>query len=193
MQEMWHEWVIEGPHPVIKGFISGVLLSEGLDLGAVLFPSDLPIRAESLFHLVGEWAHLVPSVSHLLVPHDVHGILRPLLARAEPIGLKLRKERPIRSASFHFSYAVYNQELFNQIQSEFASTEGLSFSEGYEPVQEADAESSGTELYSPTHHYVGKAEGVVLGEFSTILGLHHRLEKYPQCKLHRIELHHADD
>ena len=195
MSEQFHELVVEGPLQLIKGCVAGILASEGLSMESVLFAEEHPIRGESLLEQVGEWFHLHQNLSHLLIPMPLYPSMRQRLEKAEAmIGLRTKSDRPIRSASFRFSYAVYAKKHFEEIEALLASCgRSIRFSGDYQPAEQVDPAGAGDELYTAAHYYEAQGAGDATGDLDDILALYHRVSEVGMMKLSKIELHHPDD
>ena len=137
MSEAFHEVVVEGPLTVLRGFVTGLLVARGLDARAVLFAEEHSIHGESFTEQLAEWLRLQANLSHVIVPQALVADMKADFHKAaETVRLQIKSDRPIRSASFEFSYSAYSprhaQEL-DELVKRFSDKVRLS--EDYQPVE----------------------------------------------------------
>ena len=192
--QSYRELVVEGPLSAIKGFVAGILLKGGLDTRDVLFAHEHAIHSDSFTERVYEWIHY-QNIAHLVVPEALHGEMHDLLTKAEPtLGFQLRSDRPVRSASFRFTFKAYTKSQAETMQQQLKSFEsGARLSDDYEVTELDDPQAKGTELYTPTHEHEEAGKGTLIGDLPTILKAHQWALNEPLVHTSEIHLHHSDD
>lgn len=195
MAESYHEIVAESPLALLKGLVAGLLIARGLEPREILFAEEHGVECESLAEQISEWMHLHQNVSHLLVPHPLHADLKADLDRAAALlGIKLRSDRLVESASFDFSYVAYNAKQARELDELFTGrADRIRLSEDYRPVTTTDPDAAGIELYAPAHAFEVAASGTATGDLAAVLDLYRLARSQPLLKLKKIRLHRMDD
>lgn len=194
MADLYYEMVVEGPLPVIKGFVAGVLIARGLDPKEVLFATEHQIAVEPLREQLAEWLHLARNRSHLMVPAELKSDLRMAVSKAGSIGLSLVTERPVRSAYVDFNYAAFQPEQAAQLVSLIRGQEpALRISDDFQPTRHVDPDAKGNELYSPAHDFEVKAHGRLTGSLRHVLAFAEEAKNHPLLEISAIQIHHGDD
>ena len=195
MPESYSEIVVAAPMLLVKGFVAGVLVGEGLDPREVLFGEELPLKHAGLGEMLAEWMRFHQHESRLLVPQPMHADLRRRLDQASTvIGLKVVSDRKVMSASCSFTFHVFARrqlEDFNALLAEMKDR--LRVSEDYEPTVIEDAGAQGIELYSPAHAFEATGHGSVTGDLRSTLEFHRRASGFGWVQVGQCQLNHADD
>lgn len=194
MAEGFHEIVVKGPSAAVRGFVVGILLSKGLAPDTVLVANDLPVSSDTFSQRMYEWIGM-QNITHLLVPGNLYGDMQSLLRHAEEVlGLQIRSDKPITSASVPFSYETYNRKNADEIQKFIEQLKGdLQLNADFEPFQFEDPAAEGTELYSPAHEFEATGEGKFTGGLLAVLSAHKKLNEHRLFTVSQIELNHPDD
>lgn len=193
MADSYHELVIDGALPVVKGFVIGNLLARGLDPNYVLFAEEHGIECEGFVAHLAEWMRLHATSTHLLVPNPLHNDLKADIANAvNHLGLKIRRDRLIRSASFRFSYTAYSKQLALELDSLLKRfPDRVRISDEYNPRTSLDPQAVGVELYTPAHAYEVQASGTATGDLATILELRRMAHEHELMRIEKVRLHDA--
>lgn len=194
MSETYRELVVQGPYLLIKGFVAGLLAARGLGPEQVLFAHEHHVAAEGLLEQLAEWVRLNPPDSHLLVPHSLYADVHQGLEKAQPLGLAIRSDRPILSASVQFHYTAYTRRHAAELDGvvkRFAPH--LRISDDYEPLPEVNSQAEGVEVYTPAHEFTLNAHGTATGALPTVLEFHKEASAHALMKVSAITLHHDGD
>lgn len=194
MPDSYHEVVVEGAPLLIEGLVAGLLLAQGLEPSEILFAAEHDVRCESFWEQVAELIHLHANASHLLIPQPLYVSIMSGLRRAEKsLEVKIRADRPIRSASFQFSFDVYQREQAAELDRLIRrDPDRIRLSDDY-LFETVDPSAAGVELYSPTHAYEVHAKGSATGSVGAVLSLHRACKEHRLMTVSPIELCRPDD
>jgi hypothetical protein len=193
--ESFYEIVVDGPLPVLKGFVVGHLTARGLDPNAVWFADEREVQCESFGLHLAEWMRLHVNISHLLVPQSIHPELKRCFDQAaDLLGVRIRSDKPIRSASFKFKYSAYSQAAAKELDDLLSRMpDRVRLSEDYQPQIVVDRQAEGIEMYTPAHAYEVRGSGTATGDLEAIIELHRLAKDHELMKVERISLCHPDD
>jgi hypothetical protein len=170
MKTTFTELVIEGPFILVKGFLMGYWATQDHP-PRYFFHRKAGIRRQTLRDLMVELFELENMV-HLCLEDSAVPTFEVALEKAgRIIGLKVRSKRKVLSASFQFSYEVYNRELADACQELIQGLpEGVSLS-GHEPIEEV-THHAGPELsagYAPEPLFALRGKGNAQGDFDGLI------------------------
>ncbi len=163
MASKFTELYVEGDHAVVRGFVGGYLGGTSKD-ATLLVNSDHGVADDGIVRQMAEKAHLVETITHLLVEETIRrGFVTALEQRGADLGLTLCGEFAVTEARLAFDWEVYSLEeamkarrLFeNELPNEIRL-------EGYAPEETIDEEAKDG-MYSPVHGFTVKAGGEAAG------------------------------
>lgn len=181
------EVIVQGREGYLLGFVRGLLIGERSQWWPV-FNHEFGIQNETLAETLKEWVGLSDPLTRFIVPEAALPVLRRALADPRSVGLTLREARPILSASFEFTVAVYNAELGRKVREIFTKVPPGVVVAGLSLVEEEDPDATGVELYSPAHDYELKGKGTVSGSFRDVLYVHEQARREGQISESRLAL-----
>ena len=190
MSEKYEELVIEGPYPLIKGFIAGVVWARG-EGEEVYFSREHHIIRGDLKEAIKEWMAFHGHLAHVVARDELaEAIVRAVDETKEDVGLEVRSRRAIRAACFRFSYHAYAKRYGTELKGLFSDLEeGVVLSEDYSPKEVEHPEAVGeVEAYAPEHAYEIEGKGTVAGPLIAILRLHKRARAQALIELEEVEL-----
>lgn len=176
MGKKYSEIIIEGSFMLAKGFLLG-FLSTSQDHGKYFFHRKSGIRRETFRELLKDFFELDNHVHVCLEQPLVDKFKKASSLYTEITGNKIVSEKPIKSASFHFSYEFFNQDLAKQAKDILNKLpEGVSLTD-YFPFEEHAEEGHGVESYAPLHEFTTRARGKLSGDFEGIMTLYLNIKK----------------
>lgn len=189
-EKVFYELVIEGPLPLVKGFIYG-LLEGSKRTGTVIFSRENNIKTETLVEFLMEWIHLHESVWHVVIEEGILDLVKQGLENtADLLKLKLKSERRIKKASFNFHYEVYAEKYGEEIKNIFDTLPPqLKISPDYQPQKEIHPECNGIDTFAPCHGYNLQARGSVEGPIDVLLPFYKKAQEYELIKEDQVTLH----
>jgi hypothetical protein len=179
------EVTMQGKEDYACGFVRGLLIGEH-SLWWPVFHADFGIQDETLGETLREWVGISEPLSRFIVPEAALPVVRRALGDPRAPGLSLRAARPVLSASFEFTVAVFNHEIGAKVQAVFRQAPPSVT--GWAPKEQEDPDATGTELYSPTHEYELKGTGSVAGPFRDVLYVHEQVRRISQVKETKLAL-----
>ena len=179
MAGSFHEFVIEGPRGWTVGFVQGYVrgrLPQGVAIDAEAEGCDVSSAGEKIRELISRRS----EIAHVLVRDDTLETFREAIEVAASSGrdLHVRLERPIDSASFEFSFETFSRDGARRIQGYLRPMpDGVQLSADSHVEQFVDPEAAGAEVYAPTHDFVFRGKGSLLGDVEQVLRLHRRFDE----------------
>ncbi len=176
MQKDFSEIVIEGPFILVKGFLMGFLYGSNEDF-KYFFHRKHGIRRETFREFIKEFFEL-DSYVHLCLENSVlKKFLTAIEESKEKISLEVKSIQKIKSASFSFSYEIFNEELANETKMIFdTSPAGVHMSD-YHTSEETENDAIGVEGYAPVHSFVSRGSGKTDGDFLEVMELYLKIKK----------------
>jgi hypothetical protein len=174
MAGSFHEFVIEGPRGWTVGFLQGYVrgrMPQAVAIDAEAEGCDVSSAGEKIRELVSRRS----EIAHVLVRNDTLDVFREAIEVAASAGedLHVELERPIDSASFEFSFETFSREGALRIQGYLKPMpEGVQLSADSHVEQFVDPDASGAEVYAPTHDFVFRGKGSLLGDVEQVIRLH---------------------
>lgn len=176
MSKKYTEIVLEGNFMLAKGFLLGFLSNTKPD-AKYFFHRKSGIRRETFRELLKEFFEL-DNHAHVCIESDLIEPFKKSLALYTKITKNtLKSEKEIDAAHFTFSYELYNEKLANKVKDLFNNLPEDVTLEHYAPVEIKDGEGHGTEGYAPLHEYIIRANGVLSGEFESIMDIYLNIKK----------------
>ena len=175
----FHEFVIEGPRGWTVGFLQGYVrgrMPQGVTIDAEAEGCDVSSAGERIRELVSRRT----EIAHILVRDDTLAVFREAIEIAVSDGkdLHVQLERPIDSASFEFSFESFSRDGARRIQGYLnPMPEGVQLSADSHVEQFVDPDAEGAEVYAPTHDFVFRGKGSLLGNVEQVIRLHRRFDE----------------
>jgi len=182
MQAKFSELVISGSFPLVKGFLLGFRGGTGRNFN-YFFHRKSGIRRDTLAELLKEVLDMDNYV-HLCLEEAVVQDFRQAVAQAEPlVGIKIKKERPIKLGRFDFSFKINNREAAEKVKEVLANLpQGVEL-QGYEPEETVHEDATTLGGYAPEHSYQLKGSGTITGEFGGVIELFLTAKRMPEGQL----------
>jgi hypothetical protein len=171
MPSAFSEVVIEGPFMLVKGFLMGYLAGSGKSF-EYFFHRKAGIRQETLKDMLKGLFDFENYV-HLCIESRVVGNFTAAVEQAhDKIGLSVKSVQNVHSATFTFSFEVFNEELAEELKGIFAAVgPGLELT-NFKPMEQHADDAYGLEGYAPVHSYLYRGSGSVAGDFMDIMSLY---------------------
>ena len=170
MQKNFSELVIEGQFILVKGFIMGFMHGSDHEFD-YFFHRKHGIRRETFKELIKEIFELESHVHVCLENNIVPKFLKAVEKSRDKIGLNVNSVRSINSATFTFSFEIFNEELAKETEAIFENSPAGVKVIDYKPVEEISDEAVGVEGYAPVHSFVARGSGKAEGNFHDIMEL----------------------
>ena len=176
MSKKYTEIVLEGNFMLAKGFLLGFLSNAKPD-SKYFFHRKSGIRRETFRELLKEFFELDNHV-HVCIESDlVEPFKKSLKLYTDITGNVIKSEKEIESASFSFSYEIYNEELGGKVKSFFNTLPENVTLDHYSPSEVKDGEGHGVESYAPLHEYILSANGKLSGCFESVMEVYLKIKK----------------
>ncbi len=181
------ELVVEGQELLVQGFVKGLFVG-GPSHDWPVFNNEFGIEAERFSSALKEWVGLAEHLSHFVVAEESLELVRDALRNPRCPGLELRAVRPVLSASFDFTFAIFNEELGQQARDIFEKVpDGVAVADYQVEELRSDADK-GVELYTSAHDYELKGQGSVSGSFRDTLYVHEQARRVEQIAESELRL-----
>lgn len=168
MEKDFSEIVIEGPFVLVKGFLMGFLYGSNEDF-KYFFHRKHGIRRETFREFIKELFEF-DSYVHLCLENSVLQKFMAAVEKAkEKIGLEVKSVQNIKSASFSFSYEIFNKDFAQEAKMIFDNSPAGVHLADYDVSEEIENEAVGVEGYAPVHSFVSHASGKADGDFLDIM------------------------
>ncbi len=179
----FYELVIKGDHRDLVPYLTGFAAS-GRARG-VYFAEEAGLYLEPLRERIRHHG----EVNHVICTAPLRGVLHDALARAAPrYHFEIKDERKIERATFAFKVETPSRQVAKAVRDAIAKPPRNVTITGFAPTEVEDPSAKGTEVYSPAHDYVFKAEGTVEGDIG-VIELRYKLAAIDFVKCDEIELH----
>ena len=184
MSRQFSEVVIDAPFALVKGFLMGYLQGSGKNF-PYFFHHKHGIQRETFGELVKEMLHLECS-THLCLPQEVVPEIQSALAAVyDRLHTSAKSIRPIRSASFSFSYHIYSEKQSGPCKNVFKQLpEGVQLL-NYRPVELRSNSPVGIAELSIINTYIFEGSGTVAGDFEGVMEVWQRIKG---CSLETVFL-----
>ncbi len=170
MKTTYTELVIEGPFILVKGFLMGFWATQ-ISQPRYFIHRKAGIRRQTLRDVVVELFEL-ENLVHLCLEDEAVPAFEAAIQKANKvIGIQLRSKREVLSASFQFSYEVYNRELARSCRELIDTVPSGVQLTGHDPIEE-NTVHPGPELsagYAPEPLFALRGKGRAEGDFHGII------------------------
>ena len=173
----WHELVIDGPEPTMRGLVAGFAAGRG-ERVPHLFGSDLGLEPESLGERL-KALFLGGSHHVVFVPAAVASALVDALAKeGGALRLALERQRVVESASFSIRAEIFSPELAAEIRRLLQSLPSGIRADGLSENEEKHPEARGPEPFAPLHSYAYRVSGRIVGTFEGVIQIWGQLRRH---------------
>ncbi len=182
------ELVIESPFILFKGFLMGFIEGTG-EKPVYFFSKRTGIKTETLVESLKVWFGFETLV-HVCIEKKFADKLKKALDNTfDKLGMKVKSEKEIKSASFDFKVTFYRKKDADKFEKLIKSLpEGVVLDEFAKDVDiDKDAEKE-RGVYTAEHPYVYKGEGEIVGDFEGVLDVYLKLKDMPHVELEEVYL-----
>lgn len=185
----YEELVIEGPTPLSKGFLYGLVFGKGLKT-PIIINSERSINRASLEEFIKEWIGHLGNIMHVIVTREAADeITSAINSLKDRLEIEVKSRKTVEKASFEFEYKAYAPFYGDLLQAFFKDLpDGVSLSEDYKPEVTKHPDAVGAEGYAPEHDYEIEAHGTVTGPLIEILELHKKADDEVLIEVEGIDL-----
>ncbi len=189
MEKHYVELVIAAPFILAKGFLLGLMDGAGKK-PAYFFSKRTGIRVETLADGLKEWLGFENLVHLCLEKSFADRFQKAVENNHEKLGIEIKSQKEIESASFTFSARLFNKEDAERFHKrmDHELPDGV-FLDGFESEIVEDPEPrEGSGGYAPTHPYTYKSTGKVIGEFGGVIALYQELKDHTMIDVEDVKL-----
>ena len=147
MVKSFSEIVIEGPFGLVKGFLMGFLYGGNKEF-SYFFHRKAGIRRDTLKNLLKELFEFENYVHLCIENSNVPKFTKAIEKAHDKIGLRVKSVKKIKSASFNFSYEIFNEKIANEIKNLFLEDAKKVKLLNYKPLHIKDKAAMGIEGYA---------------------------------------------
>jgi len=184
----FYEVAFRGKPKVVRAFLHGLTMGAGEEATIFINYTD-GIRHEGKIERMAEKVGLVASDCRVVVDAGTSALLKSLAKRiVAETGLEMTAHRRVKSASMGFTFRVYTPQLNAELVKAVKNLPAGVKVQGYKHEVKSDPSARGVEAYAPSHHYEAHGEGVLQGPVDALVGIRHRLDKYPMIAAEEIQL-----
>lgn len=171
------ELVINAPFLLVKGFLVGFMQGRG-DSFDYYFHRKSKIERDTLGEFVKEVLHL-DCHTHLCLPKDIVPVFRQALENVKgKINAEVLSEKDIQSASFKFSFHLYDEKATGPCKELFRRLpEGVQLVDYY-PMELRANHFAGVSEYGRVNPYTFEGSGTVRGEFAGVMKFHRTISEH---------------
>lgn len=195
MANKYRVLMVQGPYPLVRGFIAGFLTGRGLG-GKVFYCEKEKIHFDigeddGLADRLKEWIgfHKLMATP-LVIEEKIHGpVVEAFHGSRHDIALTVKVDQPIKSASFVVRFTVYNREIGAKVHEVVKNPpEGITLSDDFLIEEIVHKNAKGVEGYAPEHDYELKGEGTIKGDLETVIDFRNRVKVADLVHCDPIEL-----
>ncbi len=187
-EEKFVELVIESPFILFKGFLMGFIEGSG-EKPVYFFSKKTGIKTETFVESLKVWFGFETLV-HVCIEKGFAEKLKVALENTfDKLGMKVKSEKEIKSASFDFKVTFYKkkdvkkfEELIHNLPADVVLDE---FVKDIDEDKDAATEKG---IYTAEHPYVYKAKGEIVGDFKGVIDVFLKLKEFPHVELEEVYL-----
>ncbi|BBB31809.1 hypothetical protein TTHT_0171 [Thermotomaculum hydrothermale] len=182
------ELVIESPFILFKGFLMGFMEGTG-EKPVYFFSKKTGIKTETLVESLKVWFGFETLV-HLCIEKDFAEKLKKALENTfDKLGMKVKSEKPIKSASFDFKVTFYHKSDAKKFEDLVHNLpEGVVLDEFKKEVDVDKEAKKEKGIYAVEHAYVYKAVGEIVGDFQGVIDVFLKMKDMPHVELEEVYL-----
>lgn len=187
-QKEFVELVIESPFILFKGFLMGFIEGSG-EKPVYFFSKKTGIKTETLVESLKVWFGFETLVHVCMEKDFAEKIKKAIENTFDKLGMKVKSEKKIKSASFDFKVVFYHkkdakrfEELIHNLPDNVVLDE---FKKDIEEDKDALKEKG---IYTAEHPYTYKAEGEIVGEFKGVVEVFLKMKDLPHVELEEVYL-----
>jgi hypothetical protein len=179
----YRELIVKGDDRDLIPYLAGFLSAK--NVSGVYFAEESGLHVRELrerFRHHGEVQHIVCMEESVVAVRDA-------LARAVPrYRFEIKEEREVARARFRFELETPSRNVAQLVKDTLAGLPPQTTLSGFEPRERINRDSTGAELYSPTHDYEFQASGEVQGDIDGVIKMRQRLCTIEFVKCHEVDL-----
>lgn len=176
MSRAFSEIVVEGPFMLVKGFLLGFLSGKS-NKNLYFFHRNANIKRDTLKDFLKELFELDNYTHFCLESSLVDDFSKAMELYTKVTGMKIKSIKPIKSASFNFAYAFYNEELAAKAKALLEHIPEEIKILDYQPFEERQEAGVGMEAYAPLHEFTARGKGKITGAFSSVIDLYLEIKR----------------
>ena len=179
----YRELIVKGDDRDLIPYLTGYLTAN--NVAGVYFAEESGLHVRELRDRVRHHG----EVQHIVCREESVAAVRDALARAAPrFRFEIKDEREIGRAEFRFEVETPSRNVAQLVKETLAGLPPQTTVSGFEPRERIDRDSTGAELYSPTHDYEFQASGEVQGDIDGVIKMRQRLCTIEFVKCNEIDL-----
>jgi len=182
------ELVIESPFILFKGFLMGYIEGSG-ENPIYFFSKKTGIKTETLVESLKVWFGFETLVHVCMEKDFAEKIKKALENTFDKLGMKVKSEKVIKSASFDFKVTFYHKKDSKKFEELIHNLpEGVILDEFKKDVEEDKEAEKERGIYTAEHAYVYKAEGEIVGDFEGVIEVFLKMKDMPHVELEEVYL-----
>ncbi len=187
-EQKFVELVIESPFILFKGFLMGFIEGTG-EKPVYFFSKRTGIKTETLVESLKVWFGFETLV-HVCIEKEFAEKLKKALENTyEKLGMKVKSEKPIKSASFDFKVTFYHKKDAKKFEELIHNLpENVILDEFTKDIDEDKDAAKEKGIYTVEHPYIYKAEGEIVGDFEGVIEVFLKLKEMPNVELEEVYL-----
>ncbi|MBN1826661.1 MAG: hypothetical protein JW958_10365 [Candidatus Eisenbacteria bacterium] len=196
MADAYRVLLVQGPYPLVRGFISGFLTGKGIG-GRVHYCEKeklhVDVGDEGFTDRLKEWIGLKDFLATpVVIDESLHGpLVEAFHSSRHDLSLSVKVDVPVTGASFRVDFRVYSPEMGAQVKAMVENPPaGLSLDDDFRLEEKKHEDAAGVEAYAPEHAYELHGEGTIHGELEALIAFRDRIRENPlvHCEPIRIEI-----
>ena len=182
------ELVIESPFILFKGFLMGFIEGTG-EKPVYFFSKKTGIKTETLVESLKVWFGFETLV-HVCIEKQFADKLKKAIENTfDKLGMKVKSEKPIKSASFDFKVTFYHKKDAKKFEELIHNLpEGIILDEFKKEIDEDKEATKEKGIYTVEHPYVYRAEGEIVGDFQGVIDTFLKMKEFPHVELEEVYL-----
>jgi hypothetical protein len=185
MAAVYYEFIIKGDEKKVCAYLDGFFRGRGVREGYFL-SKDHPVRV----HALKEFVEFRGEVVHLICASKLRTMVYTAVRVAQPkYDFEIRRIEQIRKASFHFKFETASRVEAGKIKRILSGRPAGVKLVDYEPSEIRMPEAEGPEAYAPLHPYTFSGEGLIEGDFDSVLRARRRLSADDFIHCEDVQLH----
>ena len=187
-QKEFVELVIESPFILFKGFLMGFIEGSG-EKPVYFFSKKTGIKTETLVESLKVWFGFETLVHVCMEKEFAEKIKKAVENTFDKLGMKVKSEKEIKSASFNFKVVFYHKKDAKRFEELIHNLpEGVILDEFKKDIEEDKDALKEKGIYTAEHPYIYKAEGEIVGEFKGVVEVFLKMKDLPHVELEEVYL-----
>ncbi len=182
------ELVIESPFILFKGFLMGFIEGSG-EKPVYFFSKKTGIKTETLVESLKVWFGFETLVHVCVEVKFADNLKKALENTFDKLGMKVKSEKPIKSASFDFKVTLYHKKDAKRFEELIHNLpDGVILDEFTKDIDEDKDAAKEKGVYTVDHAYIYKAEGEIVGNFHGVVDVFLKMKDFPHIELEEVHL-----